>query len=126
MRTFFPSDSPLPLPRVSQLLAALPGIHGCILITRSAESLSGQLPGGLDAAAIRDLSQRMRGALSDRGKIFGTGEMQHLTLHAEQYSLSLFTRGETCACAIHRARIFLPSVREKFSAVADELARVSH
>ena len=126
VRAFFPSDSPLPLPRVSQLLAALPGIHGCILITRSAESLSGQLPGGLDAAAIRDLSQRMRGALSDREKIFGTGEMQHLTLHAEQYSLSLFTRGETCACAIHRARIFLPSVREKFSAVADELARVSH
>ena len=126
VREFFQSDAPLPLPRVSQLLASLPGIHGCILITRAAESHSGQLPGGLDPAAIRDLSQRMRGALADRAENFGSGEVQHLTLHAEHYSLSLFTRGEACACAVHRARIFLPGVREKFAAVAEELARASH
>ena len=123
VREFFPSDAPLPLPRVSQLLAALPGIHGCVLITRSAESHSGQLPAGLDPAAIRDLSQRLRGALADRAENFSSGEMQHLTLHAEQFSLSLFTRGEACACAIHRARIFLPGVRERFAAVAEELGR---
>ena len=125
VREFFPSDAPLPLPRVSQLLAALPGIHGCLLITRTAESHSGQLPNGLDPSAIRDLSQRMRGALADRAETFGSGEAQHLTLHAEQFSLSLFTRGEACACAIHRARIFLPGVRERFAAVAEELARIS-
>ena len=125
VREFFPSDAPLPLPRVSQLLAALPGIHGCLLLTRTAESHSGQLPHGLDPSAIRDLSQRLRGALADRAETFGSGEVQHLTLHAERFSLSLFTRGEACACAIHRARIFLPGVREKFAAVAEELARAS-
>ena len=126
VREFFPSDAPFPLPRVSQLLAALPGIHGCLLIARTAESHSGQLPQGLDPSAIRDLSQRMRGALADRAESFGSGEVQHLTLHAEQFSLSLFIRGEACACAIHRARIFLPGVRERFAAVAEELARVAH
>lgn len=115
------SDSAFSLPRMSQVLAALPGIHGCILVTRSAESHGGDLPAGLDPAAIRDLSQRMRGALSDRAETFRTGEVQHLTLHAEQYSLSLFTRGEACACAVHRARIFLPGVREKFAAAAEDL-----
>ena len=125
VREFFPDDAPLSLPRVSQLLAALPGIHGCVLITRSAESHSGEIPAGLDPASIRELSQRLRGAMADRAEIFGPGEMQHLTLHAEQYSLSLFSRGEACACAIHRTRIFLPGVREKFAAAAEELARVS-
>ena len=126
VREFFQSDAPLPLPRVCQILAALPGIHGCILVTRAAESQSGELPAGLDPAVIRDLSQRMRGALADRAETFRVGEVQHLTLHAEQYSLSFFTRGEACACAIHRARIFLPGVSERFAAVAEELARASH
>ena len=55
-------------------------------------------------------------ALADRG-------VQHVTLHAEDYSLSLFIRGQACVCAVHRASIFLPGVREKFSAVAEELSR---
>ena len=126
VRAFFASDAPLALPRVSQLLAALPGIQGCILVTRFAESHGGELPAGLDPSAIRDLSQRMRGALSDHAETFNAGQMQHLTLHAEHYSLSLFTRGEACVCAVHRARIFLPGVRERFSAVAEELARAGH
>ena len=121
VREIFASDAPLPLPRVSQLLAVLPGIQGCILFTRSAESQSGELPAGLDPSAIRDLSQRMSGALSDRAEIFRPGEVQHLTLHAEQYTLSLFTFSEACACAVHRARIFLPGVRERFAVVVEEL-----
>ena len=126
VREFFPNAAPLTLPRVSELLAALPGIQGCVLFPRSGETHSGQLPAGLDPAAIRDLSQRMRGALSDRAEAFRSGEVQHLTLHAEDYSLSIFMRGDACACAVHRARIFLPGVRERFVAVAEELARAIH
>ena len=118
LREFFASDGPLPIARVSQLLAALPGIQGALLMTRAAESHSGELPAGLDPATIRDLSRRMRGALADHA-----GDVQHLTLHSENYSLSLFTRGEACVCAIHRTRIFLPGVRERFSAAAEELAQ---
>ncbi len=126
VREYFPNHGPLTLARVSELLAALPGIHGCVLFSRSAETHSGQLPAGLDPAAIRDISQRMRGALADRAEAFRSGEVQHLTLHADEWSLSLFTRADACACAVHRARIFLPGVRERFAAVAEELARAIH
>ncbi len=122
----FASDSPLALPRVSQLLAALPGIQGCILASRAEDAHGGELPTGLDARAVRELSQRMRGALSDRTEAFSPGQVQHVTLHADRYSLTLFTRGEACVCAVHRARIFLPGVREKFAAVADSLSTVGH
>ena len=123
VREFFASDAPLALPRVSQLLAALPGIQGCLLVAHSAEYSSGDLPAGLNSSAIIDLSQRMRAALPNGAGTFSADHVQHLTLHAEDYSLSFFTRGAACVCAVHRARIFLPGVRERFAAVADELAR---
>ena len=114
----FGSDSPVALPRLGELLAALPGIKGCILTSRSADAQGGELPAGLDARAVRELSRRMHTALADRA-----GHVQHLTLEAGHYSLTLFTRGDACVCAVHRARIFLPGVRERFAAVAEELAR---
>ena len=116
VRELFLSESPLELPRVGQLLAALPGIRGCVIAAHAAEFHGGELPAGLDVAAIRDMSRQMHSALAGRS-------VQHITLHAEDYSLSLFTRAEACVCAIHRARIFLPGVREKFAAVAEELSR---
>ncbi len=125
VREFFPSENPLAIPHVSQLLAQLPGIQSAVLATRTTRAHTGELPEGLDPAAIYDLSRKMRGALSDSASPFHSHEVQHLTLHSEQYSLTLFTRGEACVCAIHRARIFLPGVRERFSAVAEELARAS-
>lgn len=114
----FASDAPVSLARVSELLAALPGIKGCILTSPAAEAQAGELPAGLDAPAVRDISRRMHTALADRA-----GQVQHLTLQTEHDSFTLFTRGEACVCAIHRARIFLPGVRERFAAVAEELAR---
>ena len=116
----FASDAPVALSRAGELLAALPGIKGCILTSRSADAQGGEIPAGLDAPAIRELSRRMHTALADRA-----GQVQHLTLQTEHDSLTLFTRGEACVCAIHRARIFLPGVREKFAAVAEELSRDS-
>ena len=65
----------------------------------------------------------MHSALAGRVGIFGPDHVYHVTLHVEDYSLSFFTRGEACVCAVHRARIFLPGVRERFAAVAEELAR---
>ena len=126
VRALFASDEPLPLPRVGQLLAALPGIQGCVLTARDTDARGGELPAGLDASAVRELGLRMHGALSDRTETFSPGHVQHFTLHAESYSLTLFVRGEACVCAVHRARIFLPGVREKFAAVADELSGVGH
>ena len=119
----FASDAPLALPRIGRLLAALPGIQGCLLTLRTSEAQGGELPAGLDAPALRELSRRMHTALADRTETFTPGDVQHVTLHAEHYSLTLFTRGEACVCAVHRARIFLPGVRERFAAVAEELAR---
>ena len=118
VRELFASDSPLELPRVGQLLATLPGIRGCVIAAPAVEFHSGELPTGLDAPAIRDIGQRMHCALAEH-----SGHVQHVTLHGEDYSLSFFTRGKACVCAVHRAQIFLPGVREKFAAVAEELSR---
>jgi hypothetical protein len=68
---------------------------------------------------------RMHCALDQKPYAFPASEVEHFTLHAARFSLSLFTRGEACICAVHRARMFLPGVREKFAAVADELGRLS-
>jgi hypothetical protein len=117
--------APIDLPKVGRLLAALPGIQACVIAAGKTVINGGDLPEGLDPQSIRELARRMHGALGKRPHVLPAGEVQHVTLHADRFSLSLFTRGEACVCAVHRARIFLPGVREKFAAVADELGRLS-
>jgi hypothetical protein len=111
------------LPHLGELLAALPGMQACVLVVRELSAHGGALPAGLDPESLRELGQQMNGALSASTGRLSAGEVQHLTLHGERFSLSLFTRGAACVGAVHRARIFLPGVREKFAAVAEELAR---
>jgi hypothetical protein len=119
------TEAPVDIPKVSKLLAALPGIQACIVTVRKTTINDGDLPVGLDTESIRELGRRMHGALDQKPHAFPAGEVEHLTLHADRFSLSVFARGEACICAVHRARIFLPGVREKFAGVADELGRLS-
>jgi hypothetical protein len=119
------AEAPVHLEKVSQLLAALPGIQACIIAARDRVINGGDLPDGLDPGSIRELGRRMHHALDAQPQVFAAGKVEHLTLGADRFSLSLFTRGDACVCAVHRARVFLPGVRERFAAVADELGRLS-
>ena len=113
------TEETLDLAKISRLAAALPGIQGCVIVARGETFSSGNMPEGFHLNALRGLSPQV-GAAADRLPI---GELKNFTLYGEQYSISFFERPSVCLCAIHRARSFVPGVRERLVAVADELAR---
>ena len=119
LQSLFMTEETLDLPKVSRLAAALPGIQACVITAQGKTFSSGSLPEGFDVSALRGLAPQV-GAAADRLTI---GLLKNFTLYGEQYSISLFERPSVCLCAIHRARSFVPGVREKLVAVVDELAR---
>ncbi len=119
LQSLFMTDETLDLHKVSRLSAAFPGIQACIIAAQGRTYSAGNLPEGFDLSALRGLSPQV-GAAADRLPI---GLLKNFTLYGEQYSVSFFERGSVCLCAIHRARSFVPGVREKLVAVVDELAR---
>lgn len=119
LQSLFMTEETLDLPRVARLAAALPGIQACVIASRGETHSGGQLPGGFELSALRGLSPQVDAA-ADRLPI---GQLKNFTLYGEQYSISYFERTGVCLCAIHRARSFVPGVREKLVAVVDELAR---
>ncbi len=119
LQSLFMTEEILDLPKVSRLAAALPGLQACVITTRGKTFTSGDLPEGFDVSTLRGLAPQV-GAAADRLTI---GELKNFTLYGQQYSISFFERPSVCLCAIHRARCFVPGVREKLVAVVDELAR---
>ena len=119
LQSLFMTEETLDLHKVSRLSAAFPGIQACIIAAQGKTYSAGKLPEGFDLSALRGLSPQV-GAAADRLPI---GLLKNFTLYGEQYSVSFFERGSVCLCAIHRARSFIPGVREKLVAVVDELAR---
>jgi hypothetical protein len=119
VQSIFMTEETLDLPKISRLAAALPGIQSCVIVARGETYSSGALPDGFHLNALRGLAPQV-GAAADRLPI---GELKNFTLYGDQYSVSLFERPAVCLCAIHRARSFVPGVREKLVAVVDELAR---
>ena len=119
LQSLFMTEETLDLHKVSRLSAAFPGIQACIIAAQGKTYPAGNLPEGFDLSALRGLSPQV-GAAADRLPI---GLLKNFTLYGEQYSVSFFERGSVCLCAIHRARSFVPGVREKLVAVVDELAR---
>jgi hypothetical protein len=119
LQSLFMTDEVLDLPKISRLAAALPGIQACIITARGETFSSGSLPEGFQLSALRGLSPQV-GAAADRLPI---GELKNFTLYGEQYSISFFERPTVCLCALHRARCFVPGVRERLVSVADELAK---
>jgi hypothetical protein len=119
LQSLFMTEETLDLAKISRLAAALPGLQGCVIVARGETFSSGILPEGFHLNALRGLAPQV-GAAADRLPI---GELKNFTLYGEQYSISFFERPAVCLCAVHRARSFVPGVREKLVAVVDELAR---
>jgi len=119
LQALFMTDEHLDLPRISRLAAQLPGVHACVIATRDQACTGGQLPDGFDLAALLGLAPRV-GEAAGRMPI---GALKHFTLYGDQYSVSFFERNGLSLCAVHRPRSFVPGVREKLVAIADELSR---
>ncbi len=119
LQALFMTDEVLDLSRISRLAAQLPGVHACVIATRDQACTGGRLPEGFDLAALLGLAPRV-GEAAGRMPI---GSLKHFTLYGEQYSVSFFERNGLSLCAVHRPRSFVPGVREKLVAIADELSK---
>jgi hypothetical protein len=118
LQALFMTDETLDLPKISRFAAALPGIQACVIATREQAVTGGSLPEGFDLAALLGLAPRV-GEAAGRLPI---GALKHFTLYGDRYSVSFFERRGLSVCAVHRAPSFVPGVREKLVAIADELA----
>jgi hypothetical protein len=119
IQTLFMTEETLDLPKISRLAAALPGVYACVIATRDQACTGGNLPEGFDLAALLGLAPRV-GEAAGRMPI---GQLKHFTLYGDAYSVSFFERNGLSLCAVHRPRSFVPGVREKLVALADELSR---
>jgi len=119
LQAIFMTEEALDLTKISRLAAQLPGVHACVIATRDQACTGGQLPEGFDLAALLGLAPRV-GEAAHRLPI---GELKHFTLYGERYSVSFFERNGLSLCAVHRPRSFVPGVREKLVAIADELSK---
>ncbi|EDY21358.1 hypothetical protein CfE428DRAFT_0603 [Chthoniobacter flavus Ellin428] len=119
VQALFMTEETLDLPKISHLAAALPGVYACVIATRDQASTGGTLPDGFDLAALLGLAPRV-GEAAGRMPI---GQLKHFTLYGDAYSVSFFERNGLSLCAVHRPRSFVPGVREKLVALADELSR---
>lgn len=119
VQALFMTEETLDLPKISRLAAALPGVYACVIATRDQACTGGNLPEGFDLAALLGLAPRV-GEAAGRMPI---GQLKHFTLYGDAYSVSFFERNGLSLCAVHRPRSFVPGVREKLVALADELSR---
>lgn len=119
IQALFMTEETLDLPKISRLAAGLPGVYACVIATRDQACTGGNLPEGFDLAALLGLAPRV-GEAAGRMPI---GQLKHFTLYGDAYSVSFFERNGLSLCAVHRPRSFVPGVREKLVALADELSR---
>ena len=119
VQALFMTEETLDLPKISRLAASLPGVYACVIATRDQACTGGTLPDGFDLAALLGLAPRV-GEAAGRMPI---GQLKHFTLYGDAYSVSFFERNGLSLCAVHRPRSFVPGVREKLVALADELSR---
>lgn len=119
VQALFMTEETLDLPKISRLAASLPGVYACVIATRDQACTGGNLPDGFDLAALLGLAPRV-GEAAGRMPI---GQLKHFTLYGDAYSVSFFERNGLSLCAVHRPRSFVPGVREKLVALADELSR---
>jgi len=119
LQSLFMTDETLDTPKVARLAAALPGIEACIISARGESISGGNVPAGFELGTLRGLAPQV-GAAAERLPI---GELKNFTLFGATFSVSFFERGPVCLVVVHRARSFVPGVREKLVAVTEELAR---
>ncbi len=121
-RAAFGMEGAATLADIGAALTRLPGMAACLLIVRHESAHAGEFPTAFDADAVRTLARQFAHALEGSAGKLGVGNVHHVTLFADGPCVSFFTEGEATVCAIHRARAFLPGVREGLAAAATALA----
>jgi hypothetical protein len=119
LQTLFMTDEFLDLPAICQRVSSLPGIQACVISRRGENVRAGEMPDGFEFSELLALAP---GVTQAAGRL-PIGALKHFTLYAETHSVSFFERREVCLYVVHRARSFIPGVREKLVTVADELSK---
>lgn len=121
-RALLQLEGEVTLLRIAEVIATLPGMLACVLSARHEKADAGDLPGGFDSASARAFFSKLSGLLDAHSGALAASELQHTTLFARQFCLSVFSAGRCQLGVIHRARVFLPGVREKLTAAVEALA----
>lgn len=125
LQALFLTDESLSTERVMELCGQLPGIQSCVLATENQIIAASQsLPEGLDVAALSAKASAMLRAMQDASGEMGIGDIPAITLHTARGPLSLFQKDHLAMLVFHGDRGFIPGVREKISAVMQELTQV--
>jgi hypothetical protein len=120
LQTLFMTDEFLDLAAVCRQVSTLPGIQTCVISRRDENVHAGEMPAGFELSELLAFAPGVR-QVAGRLPI---GDLKHFTLYAETHSVSFFERHGVCLCVVHRARSFIPGVREKLVTVADELSKL--
>lgn len=113
------TDELLDLSAVCRHVSTLPGIQASVISRQDEKASAGEMPAGFDFSELLALAP---GMLQVAGRL-SIGALKHFTLYAETHSVSFFERRGVCLGVVHRARSFIPGVREKLVTVADELSK---
>jgi len=119
LQNLFMTDEFLDLPAVCRHVSTLPGIQACVISRRDENVHAGDFPDGFESSELLAFAP---GVTQVAGRL-PIGALKHFTLYAETHSVSFFERQGVCLCVVHRARSFIPGVREKLVTVADELSK---
>jgi len=119
LQRLFMTDELLDLSAVCRHVSTLPGIQASVISRQDEKASAGEMPAGFDFSELLALAP---GMLQVAGRL-SIGALKHFTLYAETHSVSFFERRGVCLGVVHRARSFIPGVREKLVTVADELSK---
>ena len=119
LQNLFMTDEFLDLSAVCRHVSGLPGIQACVISRRDENVSAGEMPDGFELSELLAFAPGVR-QVAGRLPI---GALKHFTLYAEAHSVSFFEQHGVCLCVVHRARSFIPGVREKLVTVADELSK---
>jgi hypothetical protein len=125
LQAIFTTDEPLNLAGTIQMVAELPGLKSCILITTDGTRLAGNFDDPSQEKPISSSLPELFHWVESRLKGLHAGSLETITLSYGLQQVSTFVQGRLCLIVFHDGRPFKPGVREKIQTVIKELVALS-
>ena len=122
LQKIFLTDEVLDLPAIARHVATLPGVLACHISCDGKSAQGGTFPVGFDAAHLQALAPGLTASAGDAASRIRIGDVQNVTLHGEDRSVTIFSRASVVLAAVLGRRGFVPGVRERLTQVIEALS----
>ena len=122
LQKIFLTDEVLDLPAIARHVATLPGVLACHISCDGKSAQGGTFPVGFDAAHLQALAPGLTASAGDAASQIRIGDVQNVTLHGEDRSVTIFSRASVVLAAVLGRRGFVPGVRERLTQVIEALS----